>query len=92
MQVNIKANTAAGAVYRLKASPPEFRGLLSRKSLTTAPSERVSMNAAQNIPRVINGVSNLILVFDVTLQEAELTVQADRVFCDLYAANGSPEI
>lgn len=50
------------------------------------------MNAAQNIPRVINGVSNLILVFDVTLQEAELTVQADRVFCDLYAANGSPEI
>jgi hypothetical protein len=49
MKINVAINKskAAEAEERLKSRPPLPKGL-SRKSPTTAPSGRVSMNAAQN--------------------------------------------
>ena len=46
MQATMNTASAIDAEYRLSASPPASTGL-SRKSPTTAPSGRVSMNAAQ---------------------------------------------
>ena len=46
-KITIRARRTKEAVKRFKLSPPLLRGL-SRKSPTTAPSERVKMNAAKN--------------------------------------------